>query len=293
MRLVTFAKKTAPVTRLVGAHLKNDKAVVDLTTIAPTMRQFLAAGQDGLKEAQKMVDAAKAGQTWLKEDDVTLLAPISDPEKVVCVGMNYADHCHEQNFPIPEEPVIFSKFASAIAGPGDDIIKAPETNELDFEVELVIIVGKDGKRIPKEKAMEHVYGYTVAHDVSARDWQFKHNGGQWLLGKTQDGYCPIGPSIVTPDEISDVHNLGIRCILNGSPVQDSSTNQLIFRTDTIIEFCSKFFTLKTGDLILTGTPPGVGCFRKPEPLYLKDGDVVTCEIDELGSITNTIKDEKL
>ena len=139
--------------------------------------------------------------------------------------------------------------------------------------------------------MQYVAGYTVAHDVSARDWQLEHNGGQWLLGKTFDTFGPLGPAIVTRDSVSDPHNLGIRCSVNGKVVQDSSTNQLIFKTDHLVSFISGFVTLKPGDLILTGTPPGVGCFRTP-PMYLKPGDEVTCEVDEVGAITNTVVAEK-
>lgn len=206
--------------------------------------------------------------------------------------MNYVDHCTEQNLPVPTEPLVFSKFASSISNPGDDIIKAPEVKELDFEVELVIVIGKEGKRIKEEEAMQYVAGYTVAHDVSARDWQLKKNGGQWLVGKAFDGYAPIGPAIVSAEELGDPHKLGIRCRLNGEIVQDSNTDQLVFKTETIISWVSKFFTLRPGDIILTGTPPGVGCFRKP-PLWLKDGDVVDCEIDGIGTITNTVRNEVL
>jgi len=139
--------------------------------------------------------------------------------------------------------------------------------------------------------MEYVAGYTVAHDVSARDWQLERNGGQWLLGKSFDTFGPLGPAIVTPDELGDAHKLGIRCLLNGKRVQDSNTDQLIFKTAYLIEFISRSMTLQPGDLILTGTPPGVGCFRTP-PLWLKPGDVVTCEIDGIGAITNTIVAEE-
>eukprot|EP00658_Telonema_sp_P-2_P048670 TRINITY_DN3700_c0_g1_i1.p1 TRINITY_DN3700_c0_g1~~TRINITY_DN3700_c0_g1_i1.p1 ORF type:complete len:161 (+),score=45.00 TRINITY_DN3700_c0_g1_i1:336-818(+) len=151
---------------------------------------------------------------------------------------------------------------------------------------MVIVVGKGGKRISEKDAMNHVFGYTVAHDVSARDWQLKENGGQWLLGKAFDTACPLGPAIVTPEEF-DAHNAKIRCILNGETVQDSSTNQLIFKTEYLIHWVSKFMTLSVGDIILTGTPPGVGCFRKP-PLWLKPGDVVKCEIEGIGAIENRV-----
>jgi len=223
----------------------------------------------------------------IRPDAVVVLAPLDDPQKIVCVGMNYADHCAEQNIPIPKEPIIFSQCASAILNPGEDII-LENTEELDWEVELVVVIGKKGKNIKQQDAMSHVVGFTVAHDVSARDWQLKRNGGQWLLGKTMDGYCPFGPAIVTKDEIKDPHNLGIRSFVNGKTVQDSNTKQLVFKTEFLIEWISRFFTLVPGDIILTGTPPGVGCFRKP-PVFLKNGDVVKVEIDGIGSISNPVR----
>lgn len=180
-----------------------------------------------------------------------------------------------------------SKFASCIAANGDDLVHPAETVELDYEVELTIVIGKEGRRIPKEKALEYVAGYTVAHDVSARDWQLKKNGGQWLLGKAMDGFAPIGPSIVTPDEVGDVHALRLRTLVNGQVLQDGNTKELVHNVPACIAWISKFITLKPGDIILTGTPPGVGCFRKPQ-LWLKPGDEVTVEIEKLGSLTNKV-----
>jgi 2-keto-4-pentenoate hydratase/2-oxohepta-3-ene-1,7-dioic acid hydratase in catechol pathway len=202
--------------------------------------------------------------------------------------MNYADHCYEQNQPLPVEPVIFSKFPSCIAASGDPLVHPAETAQLDYEVELAVIIGKEGRRIPVERAMEYVAGFTVAHDVSARDWQLKKNGGQWLLGKAFDGASPLGPSIVTPDEVGDVGNLRLRTLVNGTVLQDGSTRELVHGVEKCIAWISKLITLKPGDVILTGTPPGVGCFRKPEPIWLKVGDVVVVEIEKLGSITNTV-----
>eukprot|EP00730_Choanoeca_flexa_P006279 TRINITY_DN12124_c0_g2_i1.p1 TRINITY_DN12124_c0_g2~~TRINITY_DN12124_c0_g2_i1.p1 ORF type:complete len:303 (+),score=99.50 TRINITY_DN12124_c0_g2_i1:216-1124(+) len=275
----------------VGAEVKQDGDIVDLVagddTIPNDVRAILAGGEAMMT---KVKNAAEAKKVVVERKNVKILAPINTSEKVLCIGMNYVDHCTEQNLPVPDEPVVFSKFASAISNPGDDIVRAPEVKELDFEVEMVIVVGKDCKRVSEADAMQYVAGYTVAHDVSARDWQLKKNGGQWLIGKSFDGYAPIGPAIVTTDELKDPHNLGIRCRLNGETVQDSNTNQLVFKTEAIMAWVTKFFSLKAGDLILTGTPPGVGCFRKP-PLWLKDGDVVDCEIDGIGTITNTVRDE--
>merc|ERR1719412_526539 len=219
--------------------------------------------------------------------DVELLSPIIKPDKVICIGMNYADHCLEQNVPPPKEPVVFSKFSSSIVGPNDDIEYPEVTEELDWEVEMAIVIGKPGKKVKKEDAMSHVFGFTTAHDVSARDWQLKRNGGQWLVGKTMDGFCPLGPAIVTADEIGDPHNLSLQCLVNGNIKQDSNTRQLVFKTEELIAWLTQFFTLLPGDVILTGTPPGVGVFKKP-PEYLKKGDVVECTIEKIGTVRNTV-----
>lgn len=218
---------------------------------------------------------------------VDFLSPVIKPDKVICIGMNYADHCLEQNMPPPKEPVVFSKFSSSIVGPYDDINYPEVTKELDWEVEMAIVVGKAGKNVKEKDAMSYVFGFTTAHDVSARDWQLKRNGGQWLIGKTMDNFCPLGPALVTCDEIPDPHNLDLKCVVNGETKQDSNTRQLIFKTEELIAWLTQFFTLLPGDVILTGTPPGVGVFKKP-PEYLKKGDVVECTIEKLGSVRNKI-----
>jgi len=286
MRLITFSVKTIPSLYMVGIELQDTKEVVNLSEAFKrfdhfTMRTFLEMGEEGRKKAEAVIASKKFR---IPSSAVTLKAPIMNPGKIVCIGMNYVDHCTEQNYPIPKEPVVFSKFTNCIASPGDKIPKS-NTKKLDFEVELVIVIGKEGKNISKKDAMNYVAGYTVAHDVSARDWQLERNGGQWLIGKTMSGYAPIGPAIVT--DMKNPHGAGIRCILNGKKVQDGNTDQLIFKTEDCVSWCSQFFALSPGDLIFTGTPPGVGCFRKP-PLWLKNGDVVTCEIDGIGSITNEV-----
>lgn len=189
---------------------------------------------------------------------------------------------------MPVEPLIFSKFSSAITEPNGAIVLPDESDSVDYEVELAFVIGKAGKNIKEAEAMSHVAGYTVAHDVTARDWQMHKNGGQWLLGKTFDTFCPLGPAIVTTASISDPHKLGLRCRLNGVLVQDSNSDQLIHKTEALVAFLSRFMTLQPGDVVLTGTPPGVGVFRKP-PLYLKRGDVVECEIDEIGSLRNVVQ----
>jgi len=298
VRLVRFCPPTTR-TSLLGveqgdeiidvAALLTHAGVPAITGVLST-RTFLELGSVGMNP----VLAALKNRTGprVKKANVTLKAPITDSEKVICIGMNYVDHCTEQNVPIPQVPIVFNKFASTIISDGDDIIKVTgQTEELDFEVELCIVIGRECKEVKQAEAMNYVLGYTVAHDVSARDWQLKRNGGQWLMGKAFDSYSPLGPAIVTTDELKDPHNLGIRCIVNGVTVQNSNTSQLVFKTEYLIEFISRYVTLKPGDIILTGTPPGVGCFRKPQ-LFLKHGDVITCEIDGIGAITNKVKEIK-
>eukprot|EP00057_Strongylocentrotus_purpuratus_P001505 XP_001199448.2 PREDICTED: fumarylacetoacetate hydrolase domain-containing protein 2 [Strongylocentrotus purpuratus] len=274
----------------VGVEVEAGGDFVDLCgsdqTIPDTTLKLIEGGADLLQKAQNVVESSD--RRVVKRADVKLLSPITNPQKVLCIGMNYRDHCTEQNYPIPTEPVIFSKFASAIIGPNDDVAYPELTEALDWEVELTVVIGKGGKNIKEADAMNHVFGYTVAHDVSARDWQMQKNGKQWLLGKTMDDFCPLGPAIVTPDALSDPHKLGLRCRVNGETMQESNTEQLIFKTASLIQFISQFITLTPGDIILTGTPPGVGVFRKPDPVYLKRGDVVECEIDEIGTIRNRI-----
>eukprot|EP00105_Crassostrea_gigas_P032845 XP_011456000.2 PREDICTED: fumarylacetoacetate hydrolase domain-containing protein 2 [Crassostrea gigas] len=250
------------------------------------MRSFIEGGQKTLLAAKSVIDR---GGSVISRDSVKIVAPIYNPDKVLCVGMNYKDHCEEQNAPVPIEPVIFNKFPSSIIGPTEDLQYPEETQKLDWEVELTIVIGKDAKRVQESDAMNYVFGYTVAHDVSARDWQLEpgKNGGQWLIGKAMDGFCPLGPAIVMKEDINDPHNLGLRCRVNGVTKQDSNTNQLVHKTAAMVSFISRFMTLRPGDVILTGTPPGVGVFRKP-PEYLKRGDVVECEIDGIGKVVNKI-----
>ncbi|NXN35005.1 FAHD2 protein, partial [Rhinoptilus africanus] len=220
---------------------------------------------------------------------VQLLAPVGDPQKVIAVGLNYRDHCREQGVSVPKEPIIFSKFPSAIVGPFDDIVHPRDSSEVDWEGELAAVIGKEGRHIEEALAMDHVVGFTVANDISARDWQMRRNGRQWLLGKTFDTFCPLGPALVTKEAVAGkdgtgtgyVHNLRIRCSVNGQLMQDSNTSQFVFRLPTLIAWVSRFVTLVPGDILLTGTPAGVGVFRKP-PMFLKRGDEVQCEIEELG-----------
>jgi 2-keto-4-pentenoate hydratase/2-oxohepta-3-ene-1,7-dioic acid hydratase in catechol pathway len=216
---------------------------------------------------------------------VTLLAPIPRPPKFICVGLNYRDHAIESNMAMPKVPTIFSKFSSAVIGPGENIVLPPESTQPDYEAEFAVVIGPGGRRISASKAMDHVFGYTIVNDVSARDLQLATT--QWLMGKTCDTFAPMGPAIVTKDEIADPHALDISLEIGGEILQKSNTRELIFRIPELIEFISSVVTLEPGDIISTGTPAGVGFARKP-PRYLKDGDECIVRVEGLGELRNSV-----
>ncbi len=218
-----------------------------------------------------------------------LKAPIADPGKIICIGKNYARHAQEMGGEPPSIPVVFSKFNTAIAAPDSNIVLPAISQKVDYEAELVVVVGKSGRNIDRADAMSHVFGYCCGNDISARDWQKEKPGGQWLLGKTFDGFAPLGPCIVTADEISEPHNLEISLRLNGETMQHSNTSHMIFRIDFLISHLSQFVTLEPGDLIFTGTPEGVGAGRTP-PVFLKSGDQLEVEIEGIGTLRNGIAD---
>jgi len=211
--------------------------------------------------------------------------PFARPGKIVCVGLNYRDHAEESGMEIPKWPLLFAKWPSSLIGPGRPIVLPEQAKEVDYEAELGVVIGKRAHRVSVTDALDHVAGYVCANEVSARDIQFAD--GQWTRGKSFDTFGPVGP-IVPADEVPDPQALGIRCVLNGKVVQDSSTAQMIFTVAEVIAFISDGITLEAGDLILTGTPAGVGLGRKP-PVYLADGDTVTIEIDQVGSLTNPVR----
>jgi 2-keto-4-pentenoate hydratase/2-oxohepta-3-ene-1,7-dioic acid hydratase in catechol pathway len=221
-----------------------------------------------------------------KLTELEILAPVTNPGKVICIGLNYVDHAKESQMKLPEEPVFFNKFSTSIVGPGQAIVIPPLTRQVDYEAELAVVIGKSGKAIPVERALDYVAGYTVFNDVSARDLQFR-DGGQWVKGKALDTFAPTGPFLVSPAEIADPQNLAVNLWLNGQLMQSSNTRQMIFSVATLISYLSQLFTLEPGDLIATGTPPGVGFARKP-PVFLKAGDEVTIEIDEVGRLSNPV-----
>lgn len=216
-----------------------------------------------------------------------LLAPVLSPGKVICIGLNYRDHAAESGMEPPPEPVVFSKFSQSVVGPEEPIRLPAVCHQVDYEAELVVVIGRHGKHIPRAEAGKYVAGYMNGNDVSARDWQLQKPGKQWLLGKTPDTFAPTGPWLVTADEVSDSGNLSVKLRLNGNTMQNSSTRELIFGIDELIAYVSQIVTLEPGDLIFTGTPPGVGMARKP-PVFLKPGDVCEVEIAGLGVLKNPV-----
>ncbi|MFN7086553.1 MAG: fumarylacetoacetate hydrolase family protein [Burkholderiales bacterium] len=247
---------------------------------------IVRGGEAMLERVKAAMQSPKAKSYGLA--DVKVMAPLIAPSKIIAVGLNYIDHCHEANLPVPTEPVLFSKFPSSITGPYDDLSWPTElTREVDYEVELAVVIGKGGRDISEKDALDHVFGYSVVSDVSARDLQFA-NASQWVRGKSLDTFCPWGPYIVTRDEIADPHNLGVSTILNGQLMQNSNTRNLIFKIPQLLAYISQGTTLLPGDLIPTGTPYGVGFSRKP-PVYLQDGDECVCEVERVGAIRNRVR----
>lgn len=222
-----------------------------------------------------------------------LLAPVT-PTNLLCIGLNYRKHAAEGNVPVPERPVLFMKATTAVQNPGDPIVlpRQLRSDEVDYECELAVVIGRKCRNVRREEALDYVLGYTCANDVSARDWQIKWGGSQWCRGKTFDTFAPLGPCLVLKDEIPDPAALKIRTVLNGQVMQDWRCDDFIFDIPAIIAFLSGSTTLLPGTVILTGTPHGVGFARKP-PVFLKPGDSVTIEIDRIGSLTNPVIEEQL
>jgi 2-keto-4-pentenoate hydratase/2-oxohepta-3-ene-1,7-dioic acid hydratase in catechol pathway len=247
-----------------------------------TMLEFLQSGEAGMQIAKDVLGEVR-GDIALAS--VKLLSPIPNPSKVIAIGLNYMDHIREANIGIPELATMFCKYPSSIIGNQAEICwSARLTQQVDYEAELALVIGKTARHVSEAEAYDYIAGYMNCNDVSARDLQFRP-GDQWLRGKCLDSFCPLGPYLVTRDEISDPHELSIKCELNGQLMQDSNTSEMVYRIPYLIEYLSQAFTLLPGDVIATGTPHGVGAFRQP-PIWLKQGDVVTVKIDGLGALSN-------
>jgi len=221
--------------------------------------------------------------------EIVVRAPVGRPGKIICVGLNYHDHCREQSIDPPEYPILFSKFANAIAHPGSPVARPRATEKLDLECELAVVIGRRAARLTRDEARDAIFGYTILNDVTMRDLQREDR--QWLRAKGSDGFAPTGPVVVTADEIADPQDLRMRSSVNGETWQDSTTAEMIFDVPTLVAFASRTITLEPGDLIATGTPAGVGHYQTP-PRYLNGGDRMRCEIDGIGAIDNEVVDEE-
>ncbi|MDL1895395.1 fumarylacetoacetate hydrolase family protein [Anaerolineae bacterium CFX7] len=299
MQIITFQVHS----RTRWGALQNGRAI-DLNAVndargvlmyrAQSVLDFLHAGHAAWENARETL-------TWLGNreipegtfalDDVKLLAPLPRPGKIMAIGLNYRDHARETGAAIPTKPILFAKFPSAVIGPYDTIRLHPDqTQRVDYEAELGVVIGKPASRVQRADALDYVFGYTVLNDVSARDIQKdKTYGNQWVRGKSLDTFCPMGPAITSHDAVTDPQNLNVRASLNGTVMQDGTTREMIFDVATLIEYLSHGITLEPGDVIATGTPPGVGDARQP-PIYLKAGDVIEIQIEGLGKLSNPVAD---
>jgi 2-keto-4-pentenoate hydratase/2-oxohepta-3-ene-1,7-dioic acid hydratase in catechol pathway len=286
MRLLSFVNRGR---KSIGAELDPDR-VVDFRlghgSLPAGMRAFLELGESGFSLARALVENPPKGAI-LSKREIQVLSPLCPEErpKVFCIGLNYADHAAESGSKIPEDPLVFAKFFTALIGPGDSIAYPPGCSALDYEAELVVVIGKRAKGVSEDEAYQYVAGYTCGNDVSER--RLQRQDSQWLRGKSSDSFAPTGPVIVTRDEIPDPHVLGLGCKINGEVRQNSNTNQIVVGIPKLVEFISTYIMLDPGDLIFTGTPPGVGFAMKP-PQWLKPGDRVEVWIEKIGSITNTV-----
>lgn len=274
---------------LVFSHA-SDLFAGKVSSVPLTLRAAITA-RGGLERLlpllQLAADHPEASRFLASEDSVQVGMPFS-PNDVFCVGLNYRDHAQESNAPIPQQPVLFAKWTSAMIGPGQNIVLPPDTQEVDYEAELGVVIGRECRGVSAEKALDFVAGYVCVNDISARD--FQRTDGQWVRAKSQDTFGPVGPCLVTRDELTDPQVLGIRCSVNGRILQNSNTREMIFGVRELIAFISRGITLYPGDLISTGTPPGVGFAQKP-PVFLHAGDEVVVEIDGIGRLSNPVKDK--
>ena len=263
--------------------------------LPPSVKGILEMGEEGLAVASFVESefAIRPPEEFppdygLPLHEAELAAPVPDPQKIMCIGLNYRDHCEEQNKPLPEKPILFAKFPTALIGHNQAIVKPVLTQKMDYEAELGVVIGKKGKNIPEDEALSHVAGYTIVNDVTARDIQA--SDGQWVRAKSFDTFAPSGPFLVTTDEAPDPQNLDIRLTVNGELRQRSNTRNMVFSVAYLVSYLSRVCTLLPGDMISTGTPGGVGVFRDP-PVFLKGGDVVSIEIDGLGALGNPVKEQ--
>ncbi|GGB53062.1 hypothetical protein GCM10011409_33290 [Lentibacillus populi] len=297
MKLVTFMKDNSP-----SLGVKVEEGIIDVASAlsslpmqhVPTeVMDVINGGYKTLSVLRNYIstlDTSSDSSYVLNDKELDWGPCVTNPSKIICIGLNYRKHAEETNAAYPETPILFNKYNNTLTGNFCDIAVPKVTKQLDYEVELGIVIGKSAKDISKENALHHVFGYFTANDLSARDLQFRTN--QWLLGKTCDGFSPIGPYLVIADDVGNPNNLSLKTTVNGEVRQNSNTSDMIFYCDEIISYISQYMTLNPGDVILSGTPEGVVLgLPEEERVYLQPGDEVTVEIEKLGKLTNTFVSE--
>jgi 2-keto-4-pentenoate hydratase/2-oxohepta-3-ene-1,7-dioic acid hydratase in catechol pathway len=299
MEIISFATQESDWKRPRPGAIVNDEYLIDFSaTVSELPANPLAwFDLDGVwlqqasekwrviqNDSGRLAEAVEQG--WLiRRKDAYWFAPVPRPGKLICIGLNYRDHAAESNMAIPERPVVFSKFATAVVAPGEPVVLPDTSTQVDYEAELAVVIGRRAKQVSAARALDYVLGYTCFNDVSARDFQFAD--GQWQRGKSCDTFAPMGPTIVTRDIVTNPNTLSIKLVLNGKTMQDSNTDQFIFNVSELIEFLSQTITLEPGDVIATGTPPGVGFARKP-PVFLQPGDQMEVVIEKVGWLNNPV-----
>lgn len=299
MKLITFLQKGAD-----HMGVLTDRGVVDIEAaqialstraeVPVTVKQLLDGGEDALNQLRIFVNELpdeEVNPSWLKQvEDLTFGPCVTDPGKIICIGLNYRRHAEETGMAIPEYPILFNKFNNTLTGHDSEVPLPRTSHKVDYEAELGIVIGRTAKYVVEEEALDYVFGYCAANDLSARDLQMRTS--QWLAGKSCDKFSPIGPYLVTADEVGDPNQLDIQCTVNGELRQNSNTSDMIFNCKQIVSYVSQCMTLSPGDIILTGTPEGVVMgYPAEEQIYLQAGDVITVQIEKLGAITNTMVSE--
>lgn len=293
MKILNFVQQ-----QQVRLGIRLEQGVIDVSAAAgklglsvpQNVHQVIDGGQEAVSSLALLIESTPT-EWLLQEDELTLAPCVTHPGKIICVGLNYRKHAEETNAPIPQYPILFNKFNNTLSAHKDPISLPRVSTKVDYEAELVIVIGKQAKYVAKEDALSHVFGYCNVNDLSARDLQLRTN--QWLLGKSCDGFSPLGPYLVTADEVGNPNDLSIRSIVNGEVRQSSNTSDMIFHCDEIVSYISQHMTLVPGDIILTGTPEGVVLgYPEDKQVYLKDGDIVTIEIEKLGTLTNRMVAEQ-
>ncbi|MGE8081260.1 fumarylacetoacetate hydrolase family protein [Peribacillus loiseleuriae] len=296
MKLLTFIKEGK---QTLG--VKTENGIIDLEAalsekpneqVQTNIMEVIAGGKEAISIIEEYIKALPTEESYIKNEEEIQWGPcVTQPNKIICVGLNYRKHADETNAPYPEVPILFNKFNNTLTGHKCEIAIPKVTEQLDYEVELGVVIGKEAKYVNRENALDHVFGYCTVNDLSARDLQLKTP--QWLLGKTCDDFSPIGPYLVTADEVGDPNKLQLKTYVNGEVRQDSNTSDMIFYVDEIVSYISQHMTLTPGDLILTGTPEGVVLgYPVEKQVYLKPGDEVTVEIEKIGTLTNKFIEEK-